>query len=162
MKLLVCISSTPDTTAKISFKDDNRAFNKDGVSYIMNPYDEWYALVRALELKEAEGGTVTVVLVGTAENDTIIRKALAIGADDAIRIDKDPSNAMDVAHQIAAIATAESYDLVFTGKETIDYNASEMGAMLAEMLDMHFISYANDLQIADGKATISRIHSLNR
>ena len=87
MKFLVCISLVPDTTTKISFVDNDTKFNNDKVQWILNPYDEWYALVRALELKEANGGTVTVVNVGGAENDQVIRKALAIGADDAIRID---------------------------------------------------------------------------
>ena len=87
MKFLVCISLVPDTTTKISFVDNDTKFNNDKVQWILNPYDEWYALVRALELKEANGGNVTVVNVGPAENDQVIRKALAIGADDAIRID---------------------------------------------------------------------------
>ena len=87
MKILVCISKTPETTAKISFVNDNKEFNTDGVQYILNPYDEWYALVRAVELKEAVGGSVTAINVGPAANDIVIRKALAIGADDAIRVE---------------------------------------------------------------------------
>ena len=94
MKLLVCISKVPDTTAKISFKDNNTKFNEDNVQFIINPYDEWYALVRALELKEAAGGSVTVINVGPPANEQTIRKALAIGADDAVRI-----NAVVVADQ---------------------------------------------------------------
>ena len=92
MKILVCISKAPDTTSKIEFMNDNTEFNKENVQFIINPFDEWYALVRALELKEAHGGTVTVINVGLVENEAIIRKALAIGADDAVRVDADPKD----------------------------------------------------------------------
>lgn len=156
MKLLVCISKTPDTTAKISFTADHSAFNADGVQYIMNPYDEWYALVRALELKEAAGGSVTVINVGPAANDTVIRKGLAIGADDAVRIDAEPPSAYFVAKQIAEYARAESYDAVFLGKETIDYNGSLVGAMIAELLDLPFISYASHMEVEGNTARIKR------
>lgn len=156
MKLLVCVSKTPDTTAKIAFTDGNTTFDSAGVQYIMNPYDEWYALVKALEIKEKAGGTVTLVNVGPAENDTIIRKGLAIGADDAVRIDADPKSAMYVAKQIAEYAKAENYDAIFLGKESIDYNGSEVGAMLAEYLDIPYISYGNHLDMEGNTATISR------
>ena len=156
MKVLVCISKTPDTTAKISFKNDGKDFQSDGVQYIMNPYDEWFALVRGLELTEAQGGTVTVLNVGPADNDTIIRKALAIGANDAVRINKEPEGAWDVAHQIAAFARTQAYDLILLGKETIDYNDSEVGATLAELLDLPFISYANKLDVNGAEAVVNR------
>ena len=156
MKLLVCISKTPDTTSKIAFTDNGAAFDTSGVQYIMNPYDEWYALVRALELKEASGGSVTVLNVGPAANDQVIRKGLAIGADDAVRINAEPQSALYVARQIADFAKAENYDIVFLGKETIDYNGSEVGAMLAELLDMPFISYATKLDMEGNTATIVR------
>lgn len=156
MKFLVCISKTPDTTAKIAFTNGNTEFESAGVQYIMNPYDEWYALVRALELKEAHGGTVTVINVGPAANDTIIRKGLAIGADDAVRIDVDPKSAFFTAHQIAAYAKDKGFDAVLMGKETIDYNGSEVGAMVAELLDMPFVSFATKLDMEGTKATISR------
>jgi len=156
MKLLVCVSKTPETTAKISFKDGDTAFDPSGVQFIMNPYDEWYALVRALKLKEDQGGSVTIINVGPAANDAIIRKGLAIGADDAVRINADGLSAIEVAGQIASYAQKEAYDIVFLGKETIDFNGSEVGAMIAEMLDMPFISYANNMDIAGNTATISR------
>ena len=156
MKLLVCVSKTPDTTTKISFNADNTEFNTAGVQYIMNPYDEWYALVRAIEVKEAAGGTVTIINVGDASNDSIIRKGLAIGADDAVRINIDPQSSLNVAKQIAEYAKAENYDIVFFGKESIDYNGSEVGAMVAEYLDMPFISYATKMDLAGNSATISR------
>ncbi len=157
MKLLVCVSKTPDTTTKISFANNDTEFNTQGVQYIMNPYDEWYALVRALELKEALGGTVTTINVGPAANDTVIRKGLAIGADDAIRVDA-PENcsAYYVAKQIAEQSKAGAYDIIFFGKETIDYNGAQIGAMVAEMLDIPFISYATKMELAANTATISR------
>jgi electron transfer flavoprotein beta subunit len=154
MKILVCISRVPDTTAKISFSADGSSFNEDGVQFIMNPYDEWYALVRAIELKEAQGGSVTVINVGDKANDTIIRKALAIGADDAIRVDAEASSSMFVAKQIAQVAA--DYDIVFTGKETINYNSSEIGAMIAAFLDVPFVSYASHMEVDGTTATITR------
>ncbi|HQW11069.1 MAG TPA: electron transfer flavoprotein subunit beta/FixA family protein [Saprospiraceae bacterium] len=154
MKILVGISKTPDTTARISFKNDNTEFQTDGVQFILNPYDEWYALVRALELTEQNGGSVTVIHVGPAENEAIIRKALAIGATDAIRINKEPEDAMDVATQMAAHASG--YDLILTGKETISYNDSAVGSILAEMLGLPFVSYATKLDVTGTEATVTR------
>jgi len=157
MKLLVCVSKTPDTTTKISFTDNDTNFNTQGVQFIMNPYDEWYALVRALELKEQLGsGTVTLINVGPADNDTVIRKGLAIGADDAVRIDADPSNSFFVAKQIAEYAKAQSYDIIFLGKETIDYNGAEVGSVVAELVDMPFISFATHLEVSGNTATVTR------
>ncbi len=156
MKILVCISKTPETTAKISFTEGNSQFNKDGVQYIMNPYDEWYALVRALELKEANGGTVTVLNVGDSTNDIIIRKGLALGADDAVRIDTEALSAYQTAAQIAAYAGDKAYDMIFLGKESIDYNGSEVGGLLAEMLDLPFVSFVSNLEIAGETSTVSR------
>lgn len=152
----MCISKTPDTTAKISFTNNNSEFNSDGVSYIMNPYDEWYALVKAVEIKEQLGGEVTVINVGPASNDIVIRKALAIGADKAVRIDKDPTSSLDVARQIAAYAEGKGFDLILTGKETIDHNGSEVGAMIAELLDLPYVSYASDMTAEASSATVVR------
>ena len=154
MKLLVCVSKTPETTAKIAFTNNNAEFDSSGVQYIMNPYDEWYALVRALELKEAQGGSVTIINVGPAANETIIRKGLAIGADEAVRIDAEPQSALYVAQQIAAYAKGEDFDIVFLGKESIDYNGSEVGAMVAELLGLPFISHATKLEMEGNKALI--------
>ncbi|MBK8920742.1 MAG: electron transfer flavoprotein subunit beta/FixA family protein [Saprospirales bacterium] len=156
MKILVCISQTPDTTAKISFTPDGASFNPAGVQFIMNPYDEWYALVRACEIREAGGGTVVALNVGPAANEVTIRKALAIGADEAVRIDADPSSAAFVAKQVAEYAKAENFDLIFLGKETIDYNGSEVGAMVAEHLDLPYISNASQLHLNGNAATLER------
>src|SRR5690348_7834181 len=117
MKILVCISKTPDTTAKIVFTDNNTKFNENGVQFILNPYDEWYALVRALELKEALGGTVSLLTVGGADCDPIIRKALALGGDEAVRINAEAQDDYYIAVQIAHYAKNENYDIIFTGKE---------------------------------------------
>ncbi len=147
MKILVGISKSPDTTSKIAFTDNNSKFDENGVQYIVNPYDEWYALVRALELKETVGGTVTIVTVGSASDEAVIRKALAIGADEAVRIDADPKDAYYTAMQIADYAKSNGFDLVLTGKETIQYNGSQVGGMIAEALDMPFVSLATKLDV---------------
>lgn len=156
MKLLVCVSKTPDTTTKIAFNADQTDIDTSGVQYIMNPYDEWYALVRALKLKEAQGGSVTILNVGPAANDPIIRKGLAIGADEAVRIDIEPGSSLNVAKQIAAYAKDEAFDMVFFGKETIDYNGSEVSAMTAELLGLPFVSYASSMDVEGQTATIKR------
>lgn len=156
MKVLVCISKVPDTTTKIAFTDGDTKFNGDGVTFIMNPTDEWYALVRAVEIKEATSGSVTVIHVGDSSSDQIIRKALAIGADNAVRVDADPSDAGYVAAQIAAHAKDGGYDIIFTGKETINYNGSVMGGFIAEMLDLPYVSLATKLDLAGNTATIER------
>ena len=156
MKILVCISKSPDTTTKITFTDNNTRFNEDRVQWIVNPYDEWYSLVRALELKEANGGTVTCISVGKADYEPIIRKALAIGADDAVRIDAEANDASFVSRQIADYAKDKGYDLIFTGKETLDYNGYQVGAMIAELLDLPFISTAHKLDVTSGNARLER------
>ena len=156
MKILVCLSKTPETTAKIAFSADGKSFDESGVQFIINPYDEWYALVRALELKEAEGGSVTVINVGPSSNDAFLRKALAIGGDEAIRVNTETDNALNIARQIAAVAKDEQYDAIFLGKETINHNRSEVGAMIAELLDLPFLSFASHLEVADGVAQVTR------
>nr|WP_299201669.1 electron transfer flavoprotein subunit beta/FixA family protein [uncultured Brumimicrobium sp.] len=156
MKILVCISKAPDTTTKISFTDGDTKFDEGGVKYIVNPYDEWYALVKGIELKEAHGGSVTTITVGTAEDDATIRKALAIGADDAVRVDVKAEDAGQVAAEIANFAKEGAYDLVLLGKETIDYNGSQVGGMLAEHLDMPFISLAERMEVNGSKATLDK------
>ncbi len=154
MKILVCISKAPDTTTKISFTDGDTKFNEAGVQFIVNPYDEWYALVRGLELKEKLGGSVTTVTVGGAENDPVIRKALAIGADDAVRIDAPATDAFGVAKEIANYASDKGYDLVLCGKETINYNGAQVPALIAEFMDAPFASQAIKLEVEGGTATL--------
>lgn len=154
MKILVCISNVPDTTTKISFTNNDTTFNTAGVQFVINPFDEWYALVRALELKETLGGNVTIIHVGGADSEPTIRKGLAIGADDAVRIDAEPNDAFAVAEQIAAYAKDKGFDLIMAGKETISYNSAMVGGMLAELLNLPYISLATKLEIAGSVATI--------
>lgn len=157
MKILICISKTPDTTAKIAFTDNNTKFASDGVQWIINPYDEWYALVRAIELKEADPSIVLhLINVGGADSEPIIRKALALGGDEAIRINTEQSDSYYVASQIAHVAKEGQYDLILTGKETIDYNGSSIGGMVAELLDFPFVSHAVKLNIDSNNALITR------
>lgn len=156
MKILVCISKSPDTTSKIAFTDGDTKFDENGVQYIVNPYDEWYALVRALELKEAGGGSVSIITVGTATDDAVIRKALAIGADEAVRIDAEPTDAYFTAVQIAEYAKSNGFDLVMTGKETINYNGSQVGGMIAEAMDAPFVSLASSLEV-DGSSAKAEV-----
>ena len=156
MKILVCVSKTPDTTSKIAFTDGNTKFDENGVQWIINPYDEWYSLVRAIELKEKDPATIVhLVTVGAADSEPIIRKALALGGDEAIRINTDNSDSYYIAAQIAAIAK-DGYDLVFTGKETIDYNGSSIGGMIAEMIDAPYISLATKFELNGTTATVTR------
>ena len=157
MKILVCISKTPDTTAKIAFTDNNTKFADAGVQWIINPYDEWYALVRAIELKEASPATVLhLVNVGDASSEPIIRKALALGGEEAIRINSAKTDSFYIASQIANIAKEGGYDLILTGKETIDYNSSSIGGMVAEILELPYISHAIKLDTEGGNAVVIR------
>ncbi len=156
MNILVCISKAPDTTTKISFTDGNTKLNKDKVQFIVNPYDEWYALVRAIELKEQYGGTVKIISVGDAEYDPIIRKAIAIGADEAVRINSDALDAHFVASQIANYAKDKGFDLILTGKETINYNGSQVGAMIAELMGLPYVATASKLEVNGKVAKLER------
>jgi len=157
MKILVCVSKTPDTTSKIAFTDGGTKFDEAGVQWIINPYDEWYSLVRAIELKEKDATvSISLVTVGGADAEPIIRKALALGGDEAIRINTDNSDSYYIAAQIAAVAKAGAFDLVFTGKETIDYNGSSIGGMIAELIDAPYISLATKFELAGTTATVTR------
>jgi electron transfer flavoprotein beta subunit len=157
MKILVCISKTPDTTAKITFADNNTKFAEAGVQWIINPYDEWYALVRAIELKEKDPSTVLhLINVGGADAEPIIRKALALGGDEAIRVNAIPTDSYYVAAQIAAVAKEAGYDLIFTGKETIDYNGSAVPGMVAELLDLPSVTLATKFELNGNTAVINR------
>ena len=157
MNILVCISKTPDTTAKIAFTEGNTKFDENGVQWIINPYDEWYSLVRAIEIKEKDPTTnIHLITVGGPEAEPIIRKALALGGDEAIRVNINSNDSFVIAQQIAAIAKQGAYDLIMTGKETIDYNSACIGSMLSAILDLPFVSLANHLEINGNTATIQR------
>ena len=157
MKILVCVSKTPDTTSKVAFKNGNTQFDDAGVQWIINPYDEWYALVRAIELKEKDASvTLHLITVGGADTEPIIRKALALGGDEAIRINTEEQDSYFVAAQIAEVARQGNYDIIFTGKETIDYNGSSMGGLIAELLDMPYLSLATKFELNGNEATVTR------
>jgi electron transfer flavoprotein beta subunit len=155
MKILVCISHVPDTTSKINFTDNNTKFDTTGVQFIIGPYDD-YALARAIELKEATGSTVTVLNVGTAETEPTIRKALAIGADDAIRVNAEPTDSFFVASQIAEQAKAGGYDLILMGRESIDYNSGVVHGIVGEMLGFPSVSPVMKLEVDGTKVKMAR------
>jgi len=155
MKVLVCISNVPDTTTKITFTDNNTQFNTAGVQFILNPYDE-IALARAIELTDGGNGSVTVINVGESNTEPTIRKALAIGATDAVRINAKPHDAWFVAYQVAQYIKGNPFDLILTGRESIDYNGSKVAGMLGELLDLPSVSIIKKLDINGDKATIER------
>lgn len=156
MKSLVCISHVPDTTTVIKYDAAGKALDKAGVTFIINPYDE-YGLVRAIEFKEQTGqGNVTALCVGGADVEPTLRRALAIGADDAIRVNADPQDAFSVASMIAEQAKSGGYDFIFFGKESIDHNGSSIPGMVAELLDLPLIVSATHLEVNGGKAKLHR------
>ncbi|MFY0652561.1 MAG: electron transfer flavoprotein subunit beta/FixA family protein [Cyclobacteriaceae bacterium] len=155
MKILVCITHVPDTTSKIAFVENNTVFDKTGVQYIIGPYDD-YALARAVELKEQSGGSITVLNVGEAETEPTLRKALAIGADDAIRVNAHPADSFFVANQIAQVAKENSYDLILMGRESIDFNGGQVHGMVGEMLDIPSLSPVMTLDIEGSTAKMTR------
>lgn len=155
MKILVCITHVPDTTSKIQFTENNTKFDKSGVQYIIGPYDD-YALARAVEIKEQLGASLTVLNVGEAETEPTLRKALAIGADDAIRVNSFPKDSFFVAKQIAAIAKQNGYDLILMGRESIDFNGGMVHGMVGELLGMPSISPVMKLEIEGDKVKMAR------
>jgi electron transfer flavoprotein beta subunit len=155
MKVLVCISSVPDTTSKINFVDENKAFDSQGVTYIINPNDE-FGLTRAVWLQQKQGAKVTVAAVGDDSCEPILRKCLAIGADNAVRIDSIPYDGFSVASQLAAYAEGEAFDLIITGRESIDYNGGMVGGMLANHLNMPYLANCIHLEIEQETVHLQR------
>ena len=156
MKILVCISHVPDTTSKINFTDGNTRFDSTGVQFIIGPYDD-YALARAVEIKDANPGTtVTVINVGLADTEPTIRKALAIGADDAVRVNAEPVDSFFVATQIANHAKSGGYDLIIMGRESIDYNSGVVHGLVGEILGMPSVSPVMKLDLEGNKAKMAR------
>jgi electron transfer flavoprotein beta subunit len=158
MKILVCISNVPDTTTKVKFTDNNTKFDPTGVQWVINPWDE-LALTRALELKDntATGvKNVTVAHVGLSSAEPTIRKALAIGADDAIRVNLDPKDAYQVSAQLAEAVKTDNFDIILCGIESSDFNGSTVGSMLAEFLVYPSVSAVSGLNIENGAAQITR------
>ncbi len=169
MKILVCISHVPDTTSKINFTDNNSRFDPQGVQFIIGPYDD-YALARAVELKESSGAAITVLNVGLVDTEPTIRKALAIGADEAVRVNAEPTDSFFVAvrvnaeptdsffvaTQIAEYARAKSYDLILMGRESIDYNGGVVHGIVGELLGIPSVSPVMKLDIEGNTAKLAR------
>ena len=156
MKVLLCIGHVPDTTSKIRFTDDDTAFDTKDIQYIIGPYEE-FALTRLLEIKEQIGDlTITAINVGTKETEPTLRKALAVGADDAIRVDVEATDALFVAKQIAEVFKNGDYDFIVTGKESIDFNGAQVGEMIAELLDMPSVSSTSKIEIEGELAKLNR------
>lgn len=155
MKILVCISHVPDTTSKINFTEDNTKFDTNGVQFVINPNDE-FGLTRAMWFKEKQGAEVTVVNVGTAETEPTLRKALAIGADAAIRINTVATDGFSVAKQLANVVKDGSYDLVIAGRESIDYNGGMVPGMVAGIIDANFVNNCINLEVEGNNATATR------
>ncbi|NAW51005.1 electron transfer flavoprotein beta subunit/FixA family protein [Elizabethkingia argentiflava] len=155
MKILVCISSVPDTTAKINFTADKSAFDKNGIQWVINPLDE-FALTKAINLQNSLGATVSVINVGGAETESVIRKCLAIGANDAVRVNIEPGDSLSAAKGIAKVAQDGGYDLILAGRESIDYNGGAVPGMVAQLLNQPFVNACVGLEIKDGAATAVR------
>lgn len=158
MKILVCISNVPDTTTKVKFTDENKKLDTNGIQWVINPWDE-LSLTRALELKDDPASgvkQVSVAHVGLANAEPTIRKALAIGADDAFRINADPADAYFVAAQLAEVLKANPYDIIMCGIESSDFNGSNVGGMLAEFLDIPSVSAVSSLKIENDQPLINR------
>tara|TARA_B110001454_G_scaffold207220_1_gene218415 strand:- start:529 stop:1275 length:747 start_codon:yes stop_codon:yes gene_type:complete len=158
MKILVCISHVPDTTSKINFIENDSKFDTNGVQFVINPYDE-FCLTRAMWFKEKQGASVTIVNVGGPETEPTLRKALAIGADNAIRVNVSPTDGFQVAKELAAVVKNGEYDLVLAGKESADYNGQMVPGMLATLLDFNFINGCVGLEV-DG-TTVSAIREID-
>ncbi|MCD6345838.1 MAG: electron transfer flavoprotein subunit beta/FixA family protein [Bacteroidales bacterium] len=158
MKILVCLGNVPDTTTKIKFTEDNSKFDTQGVQWVMNPWDE-LALTRALEIKEDSDNPVdgvTVITLGRVGVEPTIRKALAIGADDAIRINADPEDSAQVAYQLAQVIKNVEHELIICGIESSDYNGAAVGGMLSEFLDIPSVSAVSALSFVGNDIILSR------
>lgn len=155
MKILVCISCVPDTTSKINFTEENKEFSKDGVQYVINPNDE-FGLTRAMWIKEMDGSSIDIINVGTQSNEPILRKALAIGADRAFRVDEDPKDSFRVAKLISNHILKNDYDLIIAGRESIDYNGCMVPGLIGELTNIDFVTNCVKLEINNSRATASR------
>ena len=155
MKILVCISHVPDTTSKINFTDDNTKFDTNGVQFVINPNDE-FGLTRSMWFKEKQGAQVTVVNVGGPETEPTLRKALAIGADAAIRVNTPATDGFSVAKQLAKVVTDGGYDLVIAGRESIDYNGGMVPGMIAGLNGINFVNNCISLEVDGTSATAIR------
>lgn len=155
MKILLCASKTPDTTTKINFTPDKKSLDGNGVTFILNPYDD-HGLARAMDIKEKFNAHLTVIHVGDASSEAILRRALSIGADDCIRVNLEAKDSYTVANEIAHAIQGESFDVIITGRESIDFNGSQVCDLLGEMLQIPSIDFVTDIQFEGDNATIKR------
>ena len=155
MKILVCISHVPDTTSRINFTEENSKFDTNGVQFVINPNDE-FGLTRAMWFKEKQGATVHVVNVGGPETEPTLRKALAIGADEAIRVNAAATDGFYVAKQLANIANEGEYDLIIGGRESIDYNGGMVPGMIAKLTGANFVNMCINIEVEGTKVTAAR------
>ena len=155
MKILVCISHVPDTTSKVNFTENNSKFDKAGVQFVINPNDE-FGLTRAIWFKEKNNASVDVINVGLQETESTLRKALAIGADKAIRINHNPKDGFSVAKYISDYINKNSYDLIIGGRESIDYNGGMVPGMISAFTNINFIDKCIDLNISANQVEASR------
>ena len=155
MKILVCISHVPDTTSKINFINNDSEFDTNGVQFVINPNDE-FGLTRAIWFQEQQGANVTVANVGGPETESTLRKALAIGANDAIRVNANPTDGYFVAKQLTEVIKNGNYDLIICGKESLDYNGGMVPGMLAGLLNYNFVNSCTELTIDGASAKASR------
>lgn len=155
MKILICLSCVPDTTSKINFTDDDSKFDKSGIQFIINPYDE-FGLTKAMMLKETNGCEITAITVGDVSVEPVLRKALAIGADKAVRINHDPKDSYSTAVEIASYIKNNSFDIIITGRESIDYNGCAVPGMISEILNLPFVNACINLEINDNSIKMIR------
>ena len=155
MNILVCISSVPDTTTKINFSDNGSKFDSSGVQFVINPYDE-FGLTKAIMLKEKHGGKVTTITVGESNIEPVIRKALAIGADEAVRVNMSPKDSYSTAVEISNYISENTFDLIICGKESSDYNGGVVGGIIAEITNLPFVNACNGLSITQNTANLYR------
>ena len=155
MNILVCISSVPDTTSKINFTENNTKFDDNGIQFVINPYDE-FGLTKAMMLKESRGGKVTIVTVGDATVEPVMRKALAIGADQAVRVNMNATDSFSTATEIANYIKQNSFDLIIAGRESTDYNGGAVGGMISEMTNLPFVNACIGLEVEGGSAKLIR------
>ncbi len=155
MKILVCISHVPDTTSKINFTDNDTKFDTNGVQFVINPYDE-FSLTRAMWFKEKQGASITVVNVGNATTEPTLRKALAIGADEAIRVNAEAIDGFSVAKELAEVVKSGAYDVVLAGRESIDYNGGMVPGMLASLVDYNFVNGCVAMEVEGNNVSLTR------
>ena len=155
MNILVCISSVPDTTSKINFTENNTKFDDNGIQFVINPYDE-FGLTKAMMLKESTGGKVTIITVGDTTVEAVMRKALAIGADQAVRVNMNATDSFSTATEISNYIKQNSFDLIIAGRESTDYNGGAVGGMIAEMTDLPFVNACIGLEVEGESAKLIR------